>query len=96
VPFQGRRDRIARIAVLKPKSEYRYIGPAFLCWVMSDSTVRRFRGRIVRHEVTGAYRFYVNRMRRRKFPEGWPDADEWTDEFDVKDVEWLGQKPEGV
>jgi hypothetical protein len=76
-------------------AQHTYIGPAFLLRSLADSTVRRFRGRIVRREATGVYRFYVNRLRRRKFPDGWPEAGEWTEAFDVKDVEWLGQKPEG-
>jgi hypothetical protein len=76
---------------------FKYVGPAVLRLVLKDSSVRRFRGRIVRHEVTGVFRFVVNRTRGSKFPEGWPEAEEWADDFDMeKDVEWLGEKPEGV
>ena len=71
-----------------------YVGPAVLTRVLGDSSIHKFRGRIVRDEATGVYRFYVNRLRRRKFPESWSDTGEWTEAFDLKDVEWLGRKPE--
>jgi hypothetical protein len=45
--------------------------------------------------VTGALRFFVNRTRRGKPPESWPHPKEWTDDFDLKDVEWIGQQPVG-
>jgi hypothetical protein len=50
----------------------------------------------VRHTITGAYRFYVNRTSARKVPKDWPDAQEWTDDFDLADIEWLGKKPENL
>jgi hypothetical protein len=77
-------------------SPYVYVGPAILRRVLPDSSVRGFRGRVVRHEVSGAYRFHVNRTRGSKVPAGWPEEENWTDDFDVKDVEWLCEKPEGV
>jgi hypothetical protein len=76
--------------------EYEYVGPALLARRVSGSTVRTFRGRIVRHKTTGALRFYVNRLRARKVPKSWPGSREWTDDFELKDVEWIGKKPEGM
>jgi hypothetical protein len=77
-------------------SDYEYVGPALLKRVMRGSVVRTFRGRIVRHKATGALRFFVNRTPSRKFPNDWPGAREWTDDFAPADVEWLGKKPAGV
>jgi hypothetical protein len=76
--------------------EYTYLGPALLTRALGGSTVRKFRGRIVRHKITGALRFVVNRTSSRKVPRDWPGTQEWTDDFEVKDIEWLGKKPDGV
>jgi hypothetical protein len=73
--------------------EYAYIGPALLTRALGGSTVRKFRGRVVRHKTTGALRFYVNRTSASKVPRDWPGTQEWTDDFEVKDIRWLGNKP---
>jgi hypothetical protein len=77
-----------------PKDEY--IGPAILARVLGGSTVHRFRGRIVRDGTTGALRFYVNRTTWSGVPKDWPEPEEWTENFDLSDIEWLGAKPENL
>jgi hypothetical protein len=76
--------------------EYTYLGPALLTRVLGDSTRRQFRGRVVRHKTSGAWRFFVNRTRAGKLPKDWPGSREWADDFELKDVEWIGKKPEGL
>jgi hypothetical protein len=74
--------------------EYAYVGPAFLTRTPGDSTIRKFRGRVVRHTGTGALRFFVNRTSSSKVPRDWPGPQEWTDDFTLKDIEWIGNKPD--
>jgi hypothetical protein len=76
--------------------EYAYVGPAFLTRTLGDSTVRKFRGRVVRHTRTGALRFFLNRTSSRRVPRDWPGTQEWTDDFELKDVEWIGNKPDNL
>ena len=76
--------------------EYTYLGPAFLVRTLGDSTVRKFRGRVVRHTRTGALRFFLNRTSSRRVPRDWPGTQEWTDDFELKDVEWIGNKPDNL
>jgi hypothetical protein len=77
-------------------TQYEYVGAALLARALGGSVVRKFRGRVVRHKTTGALRFFVNRTRASKFPKDWPGSREWTDDFGLKDVEWLGKRPEGL
>jgi hypothetical protein len=74
--------------------EYEYLGPALLTRTLRDSTRRQFRGRIVRHKPTGALRFFVNRTSSSKVPKNWPGTQEWTDDFTLKDIQWIGNKPD--
>jgi hypothetical protein len=76
------------------QSDYAYVGPAILSRLLADSTVRRFRGRVVRHEISGELRFSVNRTPSRRIPKGWPTAEDYTDDFDMRAVEWLGKRPD--
>lgn len=78
------------------RSEHKYVGPALLTRARADQPARQFRGRVVRDRTTGAYRFYVNRANRGKVPADWPHEQEWTDDFQLTDIEWLGKKPDGV
>lgn len=72
-----------------------YVGPAVLARIC-EGVLRRFKGRIVRHGSPGTYRFCVNRRSSGGRPPHWPFEDEWTDAFDLADVEWVGRKPDGV
>jgi hypothetical protein len=87
-------DRPANPGHQAPTHEY--VGPALLTRTLADSTVRKFRGRIVRHKTTGALRFVVNHTSTYGFPKAWPGSSEWTDDFELKDIEWLGKRPEGL
>jgi hypothetical protein len=77
-------------------TQYEYVGPALLRRTLKGSVVRTFRGRVVRHRTTGALRFYVNRTSARKLPKDWPGSREWTDDFELTDIEWLGKAPADV
>jgi hypothetical protein len=77
-------------------TEYEYVGPAILPRTLAGSCVRRFRGRVTRSEVTGAYRFYVNRTSTSHLPKDWPGLEDFTDDFDADELEWLGKKPNNL